>query len=94
MKPMKKITPLGKNVLVKATEEEKTTESGIVLPETASEERPQKGEVVEVGDSEEINKKIKKGSTVIFAKFSGTEVELDDEDYLILKSKDILAVVE
>ncbi|MFW5885257.1 MAG: co-chaperone GroES [Patescibacteria group bacterium] len=91
---MKKITPLGKNILIKVTEEEKTTESGIVLPETAEKERPQKGEVVEVGESEKIHKKIKKGATVLFAKFSGTEVEMDDEEYLILKSEDVLAVLE
>ncbi|MFO7807267.1 MAG: co-chaperone GroES [Candidatus Moraniibacteriota bacterium] len=91
---MKKITPLGKNILVKVSEEEKTTESGIVLPETSSEERPQKGKVVEVGDSKKINEKIKKGVTVVFAKFSGSEIELEDEEYLILKSEDILAVLE
>ena len=91
---MKKLTPLGKNILVKVGEEEKTTESGIVLPETSSEEKPQKGKVAAVGDSEKIHKLIKKGSTVVFAKFSGTEIEIDDEEHLILKSEDILAVEE
>ncbi len=91
---MKKVTPLGENVLIKVISTEKTTESGIVLPETASEDKPQEGEVVAVGDSEKINKEIKKGSKVIFAKYSGTEIEIEKEEYLILKAEDILAVVE
>lgn len=91
---MKKVTPLGENVLVKVMSVEKTTESGIVLPDTASEEKPQEAEVVAVGESEKINSEIKKGSKVIFAKYSGTEIEIDKEEYLILKAEDILAVVE
>ncbi len=91
---MKKVTPLGENILIKVISTEKTTESGIVLPETASEDKPQEGEVIAVGDSEKINKEIKKGSKVIFAKYSGTEIEIEKEEYLILKAEDILAVVE
>lgn len=89
---MKKVTPLGENVLVKVMSVEKITESGIVLPETASEEKPQEAEVIAVGDSEKINQEIKKGSRVIFAKYSGTEIEIDKEEYLILKAEDILAI--
>ena len=91
---MKKIQPLGKNVLVEVVTQEKMTESGIVLPDTVSEEKPQEGKVVAVGDSDKVNKNIKKGSFVIFAKYSGTEIEVDNKEYLILKAEDILAVVE
>ncbi len=87
-----KIKPLGKNVLVKMKKQEQKTESGIVLPETASDERPQIGEVKAVGESEKI--KVKVGDDIIFAKYSGTEVKIDKDEYLILKSEDILAVVE
>ncbi len=87
-----KIKPLGKNVLVKMKKQEQKTESGIVLPETANEDRPQIGEVKAVGESEKI--KVKVGDDVIFAKYSGTEVKIDKQEYLILKSEDILAVVE
>lgn len=90
---MKKIQPLGKNILVEIVVQEKVTDSGIVLPDTASEEKPQEGKVVAVGDSEKINENIKKDSLVIFAKYSGTEIEIDKKEYLILKSEDILAVV-
>ncbi len=86
-----KIKPLGKNVLVKMKKQEQKTESGIVLPETASEDRPQIGEVKAIGESEKI--KVKVGDDVIFAKYSGTEVKIDKQEYLILKSEDILAVV-
>lgn len=79
-------------MLVKMKKQEQKTESGIVLPETANEDRPQIGEVKAVGESEKI--KVKVGDDVIFAKYSGTEVKIDKQEYLILKSEDILAVVE
>jgi chaperonin GroES len=91
---MKNVLPLGENVLVKLVKGEKTTESGIVLPDTASEEKPQEGEVMAVGDSKKISDKIKKGVKIIFAKYSGTEIEIEKEEYLILKAEDILAVIE
>lgn len=91
---MKKETlrPLGENVLVKIAKEKNKTESGIVLPESASQEKPQEAKVVAIGDSEKI--KVKKGQRVIFAKYGGTEFKLEKEEYLILKSEDILAVIE
>lgn len=89
----KKIAPLGENILVKVMAPEKTTASGIVLPETASGEKPQEGEIIAVGDSKKINKKIKKGTKIIFAKYSGTEIEMNKEEYLILKAEDVLAVI-
>lgn len=88
-----KIKPLGDNVLVKVKKQEKKTKSGIVLPETADDERPQIGEVIAVGDDEK-KVKVKAGQNIIFAKYTGTEVKIENEEYLILKSEDILAVVE
>jgi chaperonin GroES len=85
------IQPLGENVLVKLIKAEERTKSGIFLPETASADRPQEGKVVAIGESDKI--KVKKGQTVIFAKYSGTEIKLEKEELLILKAEDILAVV-
>lgn len=86
------VRPLGENVLVKPEKQDKKTKTGIFLPETASAERPQEGKVIAIGESKEI--KVKKNQTVIFRQFSGTEVKIDGEDYLIIKNEDILAVVE
>ena len=91
---MKKIQPLGVNILVEVVAQEKMTESGIVLPDTVGGEKPQEGKVVAVGDSKKINDNIKKGSLIIFAKYSGTEIEIEKKEYLILKAEDILAIVE
>ncbi|MDQ1284019.1 MAG: chaperonin GroES [Patescibacteria group bacterium] len=90
--PQEKITPLGENVLVKVVKVETKTKSGLVLPDTASEEKPQEGKVIAIGDSAKI--KVKKNQKVIFAKYSGTEINLDKEEYLIVKNEDILAVVK
>ncbi len=86
------IKPLGENVLIKIKKQEKKTESGIVLPETANDDKPQIGEVMAVGDDEK-KVKVKVGEEVIFAKYSGTEVKIENQEYLILKSEDILAVL-
>ena len=86
------IKPLGENVLVKVMKDDPKTKSGIVLPETSSTEKPQEGKVVAIGTDEKV--KVKKGQKVIFAKYSGTELKIANEDYLILKNEDILAVVE
>jgi len=86
----KKIKPLGENVLIKIIKQESKTKSGLVLPESASEDRPQQGIVISVGNSKNIKAKI--NQTVIFAKYSGTEIKINNEDYLILKNEDILAV--
>jgi chaperonin GroES len=88
-----KIKPLGDNVLVKMRKQERKTKSGIVLPDTADDDKPQIGEVMAVGDdSKKI--RVKAGDKIIFAKYSGTEIKIDNEEYLILKSEDILAIVE
>ena len=92
---MSKVLPLGRNVLVRPVTIEKTTESGIVLPETASEEKPQEGVIVAVGESEKINERIKAGTKVIFKKYSGNEIEIEKQEHVILDAKDdILAFVE
>ncbi len=90
-----KITPLGRNVLVKIEKEEKTSKGGIVIPDTANEDKPQQGLVVAVGTSDEIHEGIKSGSKVLFKKYAGSEVEMDDTKYLVLDGKkEILAVIE
>jgi chaperonin GroES len=85
------IRPLGENVLVKILKENAKTKSGIVLPETISQDKPQEGKVIAIGNDKKI--KVKKGQKIIFAKYSGTELKINEEEYLILKNEDILAVV-
>lgn len=86
------ITPIGDNILVKITKEPKKTTTGIVLPEIADHDRPQKGIIIAVGDDKKI--KVKINQKVLFAKYSGTEIKINEEDYLILKSEDILAIIK
>lgn len=86
------IKPLGENILVLPLKAETKTKSGIVLPDTASGEKPQEGKIIAIGDDKKIQ--VKKGQKVIFAKYSGTEIKIDNEEYLIVKNEDILAVVE
>ena len=92
------IKPLADNVVVKATEAEETTKSGIVLT-SASKEKPQIAEVVAVGpggmvDGKEVVMTVKPGDKVIAAKYSGTDVKIDDQEYSVLHISDILAIVE
>ncbi len=86
------IKPLGENILVKLDKKESKTKGGIYLPENANQEEPQEGKVVAVGTSEEI--KVKKNQRIIFAKFSGTEISRNKEEFKIIKNEDILAVIE
>jgi chaperonin GroES len=87
-----KFKPLGDRALAQITERgEEKTESGIVLPDTAK-EKPQTADIVAVGDGEEV--KVKEGDTIVFAKYAGTEIKLDGQDYMILDAEDILGVVE
>ena len=92
------IKPLADNVVIKATEAEETTKSGIVLT-SAAKEKPQVAVVVAVGpggtvDGKEVKMTVKAGDKVIAAKYSGTDVKVDNEEYTILHLSDILAVVE
>ena len=90
---MKNVQPINDYVLVKILQPDKTTQSGIVLPDTAQ-ERPQEGEVIAAGDGKKINERIVPGKKIIFAKYSGTEIKINDEDHLLLKGEDILAIIE
>ena len=86
------LQPLGARVLVKIMPEETTTKSGLVLPDTAK-EKPQRGEVVAIGEDEEmINVKV--GDVVLFPKYTGTEFKIEDEDYLVIESADLLAIAK
>ena len=93
-----KLVPLFDKVVLKQLIAEETTKSGIVLPGQAK-EKPQQAEIIAVGpggmvDGKEVEMFVKVGQTVIYSKYSGTDVELDDETYIIVKQSDILAVVE
>jgi len=95
-----KLRPLSDRVVVKPVEREETTKSGIVLPDTAK-EKPQEGIVEAVGKGRfneqtgsRIELDVKVGDRVMYAKYAGSEVKIDEEEYLILSEKDILAIVE
>ncbi len=90
--------PLGERVVIKPTEREATTKSGIVLPDTAK-EKPQEGEVVAVGpgrvndDGKRVPMELKSGDKVLYSKYAGTEYKDGDDEYLILRESDILAKI-
>jgi chaperonin GroES len=96
-----KLKPIDERVLIKPREEEERKVGGIIIPDTASKDRPQMGDVVAMGDDVEIadrkqkkmSEMLKVGDTVVFSKYGGTEVKLDDEDFLLVSRNDILAVV-
>ena len=93
-----KLVPLGDRVVLKQLVAEETTKSGIILAGQAK-EKPQQAEVIAVGpggnvDGKEVTMQVKVGDKVIYSKYSGTEVELDEEKLIIVKQSDILAVVE
>ncbi len=94
-----KLKPLGSRLVVEPIEQEDVTASGIVLPETAK-EKPQKGNVLSIGpgdrdeDGKRIPMDVKVGDVVLFAKYSGTEIKVEQKKLLILKESDVLAIVE
>ena len=94
-----KIKPLGDRVIVKPTEEKEVKKGGIIIPDTAK-EKPQEGEVIAVGPGkvDETGKKIpmdvKAGDKILYGKYSGTEIKIDDKEYLIMHQEDILGIVE
>ncbi|GMQ56453.1 co-chaperone GroES [Vallitalea sediminicola] len=93
-----KLVPLGDRVVIKQLEAEQVTKSGIVLP-TGAKEKPQEAEVVAVGpggmvEGKEVKMEVKVGDKIIYSKYAGTEVKLDENDYIIVKQSDILAIVE
>ena len=94
-----KFTPLGERLIVKPLEEEQTTSSGIILPDTAK-EKPQEGEVVAVGpgrvtdEGARVPMEIQTGDRIIYSKYAGTEYKDDGQEYLILRESDVLAKVD
>lgn len=94
-----KVRPLQDRILVKRLEEKETKKGGIIIPDTAK-EKPQEAEVIAVGSGKtlEDGKKqpleVKKGDKILFGKYSGTEVKIDDEEYLILREEDVLGIIE
>jgi chaperonin GroES len=94
-----KLKPLGDRLIVRAIEEEETTASGIVLPDTAK-EKPQKGKVLAVGDGKldddgkRIPLDVSEGDEVLYSKYGGTEIKVDGEDLLVLRESDVLARIE
>ena len=92
------LQPLEDRVVVKPSEEEEMTTSGLVIPDTAK-ERPQEGEVIAVGpgrfeDCQRVPLDVKVGDKVIYSKYGGTEVKVEGDEYLILSARDVLAVVK
>jgi len=93
-----KLVPLGDRVVLKQLIAEETTKSGIVIP-GQSKEKPQQAEIIAVGpggmvNGKEVEMTVKVGQTVIYSKYAGTTVELDDVEYIVVKQDDILAIVE
>lgn len=93
-----KLVPLGDRVVLKQMVAEETTKSGIVLP-GAAKEKPQQAEVVAVGpggvvDGKEVVMQVKAGDKVIYSKYAGTEVKVDEEELIVVKQNDILAIIE
>jgi len=93
-----KLTPMGDRLLVERLEAEEKTAGGIVLPDAAK-EKPIQGKVIAVGpgrrsdDGEFVALQVKKGDTILFGKYAGTEVKVDGDEYLIMKEDDVLAIV-
>jgi chaperonin GroES len=93
-----KMIPLGDRVIVRLLEKEETKKGNIIIPDTAK-ERPQEGEVVAVGkgrltnSGSRVEPEVKKGDRVLFAKYAGTEISMDDSKYLVMKEDEILAIL-
>ena len=94
-----KIRPLHDRILVKRQEEKETKKGGIIIPDSAK-EKPQEGKVIAVGngkvtdEGKKISLDVKTGDRILFGKYSGSEVTLDNEDYLILREEDVLCILE
>ena len=90
-----KIKPIGDRVLVKMVREEEVTKSGIVLPDTVDKEKKAEGEILAIGAGEKVGKLgLQVGQRVLFGKYAGEEVKVDDEEYKVLGHEDVLAVLE
>lgn len=97
---MAKLRPLGNRVIVEVRKEEEKTKGGILLPDTASKDKPQEGKVVCVGAGKVLENgniapmQVKEGDKIIFSKYAGSDVKIEDNEYLILAETDILAVID
>ncbi|MCK4810158.1 MAG: co-chaperone GroES [Candidatus Omnitrophica bacterium] len=93
-----KLKPLGDRVIIKASEEKEKTKGGILLPDTAK-EKPHEGEIIAVGEGKKsdegknISLSLKKGDKVLYGKYSGTEITVDEEELLIMREEDVLAII-
>lgn len=96
---MASIKPLQDRIIIRRIDEGEQVRGGIIIPDTAK-EKPQEGEVIAVGDGKKLDSgervplDVKEGDRVLFGKYAGTEVKLDDEDYLIMREDDILGIIE
>ncbi len=94
-----KVKPLHDRLIIQTSEEEEKTKGGIIIPDTAK-EKPVEGKVIAVGagrikkDGTKMPLEIKKGDRVLYAKYAGTEIKMDGEEYLMMKEDDILAIIE
>lgn len=94
-----KIRPLGDRILVKRTEEEEKLKSGIIIPDTAK-EKPQEGKIIAIGTGKKTEEgkiiplEVKENQRILFAKYAGTEVKIEGEDYLIMREDDVLGIIE
>lgn len=95
-----KLKPLSNNLIVRAALQEEVTKSGIVLPASAEQDKPEKGEVVAVGpgklndEGKLITMSVKVGDKIVFKKYSPDEIKIDDKEYLILNENDVVAIIE
>lgn len=93
------LTPLGDRVLVRPIEEQEVKKGGIIIPDTAK-EKPQRGEIVSVGpgkvteEGKKLPMDVKKGDKVLYGKYSGTEIKIDEQDYIIMHQEDILGILK
>lgn len=88
-----RLKPLGDRVVLQYQEAKEKTQSGIILPDSAK-EKPQEAVVIAVGQGKDSEMQVREGDKVIFSKYAGTEIKLDDEEYIIISQSDIIAIVE
>lgn len=89
------LKPLGDRIIVKAFQEEEVTKSGIVLPDTVEKEKKEEGEIISIGNGENVAKLgLKAGDRVLFGRYAGEDVTVEEVEYKVLKHEDVLAVVE
>jgi len=97
---MSHLTPIGDHIIVKAVKTEKMSPSGIIIPETVDKERPERGEVIAVGPGRDLENGTKSsmpvsvGQVVLFKKYSPDEIKIDNEEFLVIRAEDVMAIVE